>query len=228
VNVKRVGRFLLAKKLYGIIIIIIFVTGFIAGFTTSQAIQDPTNYFAIFGSIISILSSAGSMWKLFSDHRKSMNIPSLEYGELYSHANPRQEMMGTRNNTLFLLPVREVRGLGQKVNDCEAFMDIPQAGIIHRTLYWRNGNKPTISIGLKEELQLFTFSSFINADNIEIKKKLLFNVADPNGHLTISDIPFETIDTNNEVIINMQVGQGGAAPSKPYKTTIKQILETGQ
>jgi hypothetical protein len=88
----------------------------------------------------------------------------------------------------------------------------------HRPLYWLNGNKLTISIGLKEELRLFTLSSFITAENVEIKKKFLIYKE--------TEILYEAMDSNNEMIITMQVCQGGSAPPKPYKTTIKQILDT--
>lgn len=84
VNVRRVSQFLLDRKLY-VIIIIIFATGFAAGFAASQAVQDPTNHLAIITTLVTISGSIGSMWKLFSDYRKSMNIPSLEYGNLTSY-----------------------------------------------------------------------------------------------------------------------------------------------
>jgi hypothetical protein len=39
-------------------------------------------------------------------------------------------------------------------------------------------------------------------------------------------LDFEKVDDESEVIITMQVGQGGSAPPKPYTTTIKKILKT--
>lgn len=226
-DVKRIGVFLVSRKLSVAIILIIFGLGFAAGYTISQLIRDPSNSLTIIVTIIAIISSVAGLWKLFSDYRKSLNIPSLEYGKLYSDMNSRLERGGTQNFTLFLLSVRETRGRGQKVNDCEAFMDFPRANIIHRPLYWRNGNRETISIGLMEELQLFTLSSFTGADNVETRQFLFYKYVGIPGHLSYgSEIEYESMDINSEVIISVQVGQGGMAPPKPYKTTIKQILET--
>lgn len=106
---------------------------------------------------------------------------------------------------------------------------------MHLALFWRNGNKRTIPIGLKEDIQLFTFSNFITHDGFETEKQFLFfneshiDGQHIDGYLSFgSSIDFEKMDINSEVIITMQVDTGGSAPVKPYKTTIKQILETIQ
>ncbi len=226
-NVKRVGRFLLDRKLY-VIIIIIFATGFAAGFATSQVVLDPTNYLAIIATLITISSSIGSMWKLFSDHRRGMNMPSLEYGKLTSYVRSWKERGGIMKRVIFLLEIKEMKLRGQKVNGCEAFLDIPQASVSHIPLYWQNGNMRTIPIGVKEELQLFALSSFIPNDQSETEKRFLFYTStEIPGHLDYgSEIAYEEMNPSNEVIIVLQVDQGGSAPPKPYKTTIKQILET--
>ena len=226
-DVKRIRQFILNRKLY-VIIIIIFATGFAAGFAASKAIQDPTNSLAIITTIVTISGSISGMWKLFSDYRKSTNVPSLEYGELTSDVVSAIERDGIRKQVTYFLEVRETRGLGEKVDDCEAFIDIPRAGVTHRQLIWINGDKQSISIGLREKLYLFTVSSLVSKDNSETDKHYLFlKTLKLYGSLGF-DVPLdsEKVDINSEVIVTMQVGRGGNAPAKPYKTTIKQILES--
>ena len=157
-----VKKLLRDRKIY-VIIIIIFATGFAAGFAASQAVQDPTNYLAIITTLVTISGSIGSMWKLFSDQQKSMNTPLLDYGELTSDTISANKMNGVRNQVRFFLEVRAIRGSGQKVDDCEAFMDIPRVGLTHLRLIWTNGDRLSISIGLREKLHLFTVSSLIAA-----------------------------------------------------------------
>jgi hypothetical protein len=123
-------QFLLNRKLY-VISIIIFATGFAAGFAASQAVQNPTNYLAIITTILTISGAIGGMWKLFSDYRKSTNMPSLEYGEVTSDIASANERDGIRKQVTYFLEVRETHGAGQKVDDCEAFIDIPRAGVTH-------------------------------------------------------------------------------------------------
>jgi hypothetical protein len=154
--------------------------------------------------------------------------PSLEYGKLTFDKRSSKEEDKTRNEISFFLEVKEKIGKGEKVNGCEAFMDIPEAGITHLPLYWRNGNRMTISIGLKEELQLFTLSNLVANNKSEIERKILFykgsnieHVLD-YGHI----IAYEQMDNNKQVVITIQVERGGNAPVKPYKTTIKQIMDT--
>jgi hypothetical protein len=207
--------------------------GSAVGFTIAQAFRDPTSSLTIAGTVIAITTSIITMFKFFSDYRKSMNIPSLEYGKIISNRVSNGIRNGVENKVTFLLEVSEIKKRGQKVNGCESFLDIPKAGVIHLTLFWRNGNRQTIPIGLKEEIQLFTFSSFITTDGLETEKKFLFfneshvDGRRLNGYLSYgSSIDFEKLDINSEVIINMQVDTGGSAPVKPYRTTLKQILDT--
>lgn len=99
-------------------------------------------------------------------------------------------------------------------------MDIPLLDVIHLPLFWRNGNKQTISVGLKEELQLFTLS-----DSKSKRHLLLFKEGEVDSHLHYSNgIPYEKVE-DSEIIVTMQVDTGGSAPSGSYKTTIKKILE---
>jgi hypothetical protein len=196
VNVKIISQFLLYRKLY-VISIIIFATGFAAGFAASQAVQDPTNYLAIITTILTISGSIGGMWKLFSDYRKSTNMPSLEYGEVTSDIASANEREGIRKQVTYFLEVRETREAGQKVDDCEAFIDIPRAGVTHRQLIWINGDRQSISIGLREKLYLFTVSSLVSKDNSETDKHYLFRkTLKLYGSLGF-DVPldFEKVDT---------------------------------
>ncbi len=232
-NVERIRAYLLTRKLSVTIILIIFLLGSVVGFTIAQAFRDPTSSLTIAGTVIAITASIITMFKFSSDYRKSMNIPSLEYGKIISNKVSSGNRNGVENKVDFFLEVSEIKKKGQKVNGCEAFLDIPQVGVMHLTLFWRNGNKQTIPIGLKEEIQLFTLSSFITTDGLETEKKFLFfSESHAEGHRLDgylsygSSIDFEKMDINSEAIINMQVDSGGSAPVKPYKTTIKQILDT--
>ena len=100
--------------------------------------------------------------------------PSLGYDKLTFDKRSSKDDRGMRNNIMFFLTVKETMGKGEKVNGCEAFMDIPEAGITHHPLYWRNGNRLTIPIGLEEQLQLFTLSSLVTDDQSEIERYFIF------------------------------------------------------
>lgn len=115
--------------------------GSAVGFTIAQAFRDPTSSLTIVGTVIAIIASIITMFKFFSDYRKSMNIPSLEYGKIISNKGPNSNRNGVENQVNFFLEVNEIKGKGQKVNGCEAFLDIPRAGVMHLTLFWRNGNR---------------------------------------------------------------------------------------
>jgi large conductance mechanosensitive channel len=154
--------------------------------------------------------------------------PTLEYGNLSFDRRSSREKDKTRNEISFFLEVKEKIGKGQKVNGCEAFMDIPNVGLIHLPLYWRNGHRSTISIGLTEELQLFTFSSIVTDDQSEMEKRIIFykdrEIDEKVGYGPT--IAYEQINNNSEVTISIQVEHGGNAPPNPYRTTIKHILDT--
>jgi large conductance mechanosensitive channel len=189
--------------------------------------------FLVIALIVFILYKQLSKFGIVEDKSKPEEeakdeTPTLDYGKLSFERRSSREGNKTRNEVSFFLEVKEKIGKGKKVNSCEAFMDISKAGIVHLPLYWRNGNRMTISVGLMEELRLFTLSSLVTDDQSEIEKQFLFykgrETEDKLGYGP--SIAYDQMDNNNEVIISIQVEQSGNAPPHPYKTTIKQILDT--
>lgn len=188
--------------------------------------------FLVIALIVFILYKQLSKFGIVEDKTKQEEekdeTPSLEYGKLTFVKRSSREQLKKRNEISFFLEVKEKIGKSKKVNGCEAFMDIPKAGIIHLPLYWRNGNRPTISIGIVEEIQLFTFSSIVNEDHSEIEKRILFYKG-PGTEDKLSYGPiiaYDQTDSSSELTVSIQVEQGGNAPDQPYKTTIKQVLDT--
>jgi len=188
--------------------------------------------FLVIALIVFILYKQLSKFGIVEDKTKQEDekdeTPSLEYGKLTFDKRSSKEEDKTRNQISFFLEVKEKIGKGEKVNGCEAFMDIPEAGITHLPLYWRNGNRMTISIGLKEELQLFTLSNLVANKESEIERKILFYKGSNIEHVLDYGyiIAYEQMDNNRQVVVTIQVERGGNAPVKPYKTTIKQIMDT--
>ncbi|HZD35270.1 MAG TPA: MscL family protein [Nitrososphaeraceae archaeon] len=189
--------------------------------------------FSMIALIVFILYRQLSKFGIVEDKTKPEGeekdmTPTLEFGKLAFDRRSFREEDKTRNDISFFLEVKEKIGKGQKVNGCEAFMDIPNAGITHLPVYWRNGNRSAISIGLIEELQLFTFSSLVSNDQSEIEKRFIFyKVRETDDKLGYGPtIAYDQMDISSEVTISIQVEQGGNAPPNPYRITIKQILDT--
>jgi large conductance mechanosensitive channel len=188
--------------------------------------------FLMIALIVFILYKQLSKFGIVEDKTKPEEekdeTPTLEYGKLSFNRRSSRDEDKTRNEISFFLEVKEKIGKGQKVNGCEAFMDIPNVGLIHLPLYWRNGNRSTISIGLTEELQLFTFSSLVTDDQSEMEKRIIFYKGrEKDEKLGYGPtIEYYQMDSNSEVTISIQVEHGGNAPPNPYRTTIKHILET--
>jgi hypothetical protein len=196
----------------------IYIAGIITGFFLSPSYQSQIKLIGQTATVIqypAIIGAGLAMWKTITDWYKE-NV--LEFDGIYvKNEHYIIEKKHVYPPTYYLRIVKK-RGRGRAEN-CEGFLTVE--GIeINRNTVWE-GNEKYIHISIQGDLKLFEI-----VQNLTDQRMLVFRSNPTNSPEGMLEYAINYSEELLDKQITIRIGaSSGIPPSKPYITTIRQIIE---
>jgi hypothetical protein len=211
-----------------LLIIAVSLVSFGIGFSTSLLYQDNTALFGQIGNtvvpysglIVSLIGGGLAIWQTIT---RILSENVLEYAGIYKKGIDHAQTVTTSGwghklehniQTAYFLRLRKKRGRGQ-VQNCEGLMQV-EGTDIRRHAVWE-GEHRYISIGIQGDLELFEISSY--------NKEIIFHTRTSDTvALQGSSQPYNDVTLNRKFTVTV-VANNGTVPSKPFTSTIRNVIE---